>query len=70
MKKQCNIISTATEEKITRFYERDVNSRATTGEKDTLTRNKNKKQKLFLSDTIQNLYQKFKREYSEIKMSN
>ena len=29
-KKQCNIISTATEEKITRLYEPDVNSRATT----------------------------------------
>ena len=34
-KKQCNIISTVKEEKITRFYERDVNSGATTGKKDT-----------------------------------
>ena len=40
------------------------------GEKDKLTRNKKRKSKRrFLNGTNQILYQKFKREYSEIKMS-
>lgn len=39
-KKQKNSISPATEEKIKQFLERDENSRASTGKKDTVTKKK------------------------------
>lgn len=41
-KKQKNSISPATEEKIKQFLERDENSRASTGKKDTVTKKKTK----------------------------
>ena len=41
------------------FYVRDDNSRATSGKKETLTRNRDKKQKRLLSDTMKNLHLKF-----------
>ena len=41
------------------FYVRDDNSRATSGKKETLTRNQDKKQKRLLCDTMKNLHLKF-----------
>ena len=41
------------------FYVRDDNSRATSGKKETLTRNRDKKQKRLLCDTMKNLHLKF-----------
>ena len=49
--------------------ERDDNSRATTGKKETRTRNKKKMQKRFLNEPMQKLHQKFRREYPEVKIS-
>ena len=68
-KKQCNRISKASDEKIKGFLERDDNSRATTGKKETRTRNKKKMQKRFLNEPMQKLHQKFRREYPEVKIS-
>lgn len=42
-----------------RFYEDDSNSRAAAGKKECITRNKNKKQKRYLLDSLKNLHQKF-----------
>lgn len=44
---------------ISAFYDRDDVSRVTTGRKQTITRNKVKKQKRFLVDTLLNLHRKF-----------
>lgn len=65
-KKQKNSISTDTEEKIKQFLERDENSRATTGKKETVTK---KKQKRFLNEPMEILHEKFK-EYPDIQISN
>ncbi len=64
-----NIISVDTTEKIKIFLERDNNSRATTGKRETLTRQKVKKQKRVLNDTLHNLYLKFKMESPLLKLS-
>lgn len=41
------------------FLEQDENSRLAPGKKDTKTMNKDKRQKRFLNDTLQNLHKKF-----------
>ena len=41
------------------FFERDSSSRLTAGKKETITRNKQKKQKRLLNDTLKNLYKEF-----------
>uniref|UniRef100_UPI00358E783C uncharacterized protein n=1 Tax=Myxine glutinosa TaxID=7769 RepID=UPI00358E783C len=46
-------------QKVKKFYLRDDVSRITTGTKQTLTRNKIKKQKRFLVDTLKNLHRRF-----------
>lgn len=48
---------------ILEFYERDDNSRITTGKKQTVTKNKLKKQKRLLLDSMTNLHEKFCAEY-------
>ena len=55
-------ISLLLKDKVQSFFERDDNSRTTTGKKQTKTRYKFKKQIRLLSDTIGNLYQKYKAE--------
>ncbi|MGL5028750.1 MAG: hypothetical protein ACRC6C_01280, partial [Wolbachia pipientis] len=45
--------------KVTQFLEKDENSRMCPGKRDTVTRNKVKKQKHLLSDTMLNLHKKF-----------
>lgn len=45
-----------------RFYERDDISRATAGKKETRTKLKQKLQKRYLLDTLQNIYKKYKSE--------
>ncbi len=47
------------QEKVTAFMTRDENSRLTAGKSQTITRNKIKKQKRFLNDTLRNLHRKF-----------
>ena len=42
------------------FFEKNTSSRLTAGKKETMTRNKLKKQKRLLNDTILNLYNEFK----------
>jgi len=44
------------------FFERDDVSRILPGKQQTVTRQKLKKQKRFLNDTLANLYEKFKAE--------
>lgn len=68
-KKQKNSITTDTEEKIKQFLERDENSRATTGKKETVTQKKMKKQKRFLNEPMAILHEKFKKEYPDIQIS-
>ena len=58
-------ISLLLKDKVQSFFERDDNSRTTTGKKQTKTRYKFKKQIRLLSDTIGNLYQKYKAENRE-----
>ncbi|KAK7131742.1 hypothetical protein R3I93_018339 [Phoxinus phoxinus] len=69
-KKQKNSISPATEEKIKQFLERDENSRASTGKKDTVTKKKTKRQKRFLNEPLEKLHKKFRKEYPDIRISN
>ena len=68
-KKHSNVVSNTTKEKIKEFLERDNNSRATTGKKDIITRQKFKKQKRYLNDSLFRLYQSFKEEYPQVKIS-
>ena len=58
-------ISLRLKDKVQSFFERDDNSRTMTGKKQTKTRYKIKKQIRLLSDTIGNLYQKYKAENLE-----
>lgn len=55
-------------ERIAEFYERDDISRLTTGKKDTITKNKVKKQKRLLNDSMKIIHTKFLAETS-IKVS-
>lgn len=47
---------------IQRFLEKDENSKLCPGKKDTITRRGKKKQKRYLSDTLENLYKKYNSE--------
>lgn len=51
------------------FYERDDNSRITTGKKDTITKNKIKMQKRLLSHTLDVLHRKLLSEHPDIQVS-
>lgn len=64
-----NVVSNTTKEKIKEFLERDNNSQATTGKKGTITRQKFKKQKRYLNDSLFRLYHSFKEEYPQVKIS-
>ena len=50
-------------QEIRKFYMRDDVSGSTTGKKETITKNQEKKQKRFLTDTLENLYRRFMSEY-------
>ena len=56
-------------QKIINFYTPDDNSRMAAGKKETKTKNKEKQQKRFLSDTIKNLHAKFRAENPSCKIS-
>ena len=58
-----------TREAVKNFLEREDNSSILTGKKDTKTENTDKKQKHVLSDYMKNLFQKFRFENPETKMS-
>ena len=47
------------------FFERDDNSRMTTGLKQTITKQKDKRQKRFMLDILRNLYMKYESENNE-----
>lgn len=68
-KRQSNVITDTIETTVTHFLERDDNSRATTGKRDTVTRKQVKMQKRLLSDSLKNLHLKFKEENPTIKIS-
>ena len=44
---------------VEQFFLEDINSRASAGKRETITRNKDKKHKRYLNDTIKNLHKKF-----------
>ena len=54
-----NALDSVTTDRLQSFFERDNNSRLTSGKKQTVTKNKLKKQKCLLLDTAVNLHQKF-----------
>jgi len=54
---------------VVNFFERDDVSRIMAGKKQTVTQKKVKKQKRLLNDTLSNLYEKFRAEYEELKLS-
>jgi len=54
-----NALDTNTKDLIQDFFERDDNSRLTSGKKQTATKNKIKKQKRLLHDTVVNMHEKF-----------
>ena len=56
-------------EKVRTFLELDINSRLLPGKRDTITRNKQKKQKRLLNDSLKNLHKKFQEENRDIKIS-
>ncbi|KAL3857184.1 hypothetical protein ACJMK2_011876 [Sinanodonta woodiana] len=51
---------------VQQFFERDDNSRITTGVRQTVTKLKDKRQKRLLLDTTENLYEKYRREAKEL----
>lgn len=67
--KPYNAVGARLKEKVTLFFERDDVSRITTGKKQTLTRNRNKKQKRLLQDSIKNLHLKFPSEHTDSNLS-
>lgn len=66
---QSNAFTTSDDMAVAQFLERDDNSRATTGKRDTLTRKKQKMQKRLLCDTLQSLHSKFRADYPHIAIS-
>ncbi|CAG9814469.1 unnamed protein product [Phaedon cochleariae] len=56
-------------QKIKDFLEQEDNSRVCPGKKEFVKKNKVKKQKRFLSNTLKNLYHKFLHAYPNLKMS-
>lgn len=63
--KRKDAVDDSTRQIIFEFYERDDNSRITTGKKQTVTRHKLKKQRRLLLDSMTNLHEKFCAEYVE-----
>ena len=57
------------EDRIRKFYERDGISRIVPGIKRTITQNKQKKQKRFLTDDLINIHKKFQNENNDISIS-
>ncbi|XP_064613992.1 uncharacterized protein LOC135477727 [Liolophura sinensis] len=51
------------------FYLEDVNSTPSAGKRETITRNKLKMQKRYLSDSMLNLFEKFKAEHPNVDVS-
>ncbi|KAK0131149.1 hypothetical protein N1851_034155 [Merluccius polli] len=68
-KQQSNVITNTDDLTVAQFLERDDNSRATTGKRDTKTKKQLKMQKRLLSDSLKNLHLKFKAENPNIKIS-
>ena len=66
---KASVYAEAVKKKVKEFFERDDNSRMTTGKKQTLTRWGDKKQKRFLNDTIKVVYDKFCAETPDVKVS-
>ena len=66
---KASVYAEAVKKKVKEFFERDDNSRMTTGKKQTLTRWGDKKQKRFLNDTIKVVYDKFCAEKPDVKVS-
>lgn len=60
---------TDTEIDAQKFYLHDEHRRMCAGKKDTVTRNKIKQQKRYLTDSIQNLHEKFSGRFPEYKIS-
>lgn len=56
-----------TKRHIIEFLEKDENSRLCPGKKDTITRNKDKRQKRYLNDSLLNLHKEFCLEFPHIK---
>lgn len=56
-------------QKIREFLEKDENSRLCAGKKECITRRKEKKKKRLLTDTLLNLFRKFKLSHPHIKLS-
>jgi hypothetical protein len=51
---------------VEQFFAQDINSHASAGRKETIMRNKEKKQKRYLNDTVKNIHKKFCREMGPI----
>ena len=66
---KASVYAEAVKKTVKEFFERDDNSRMTTGKKQTLTRRGDKKQKRFLNDTIKVVYDKFCAEKPDVKVS-
>ncbi|XP_077457188.1 uncharacterized protein LOC144087065 isoform X2 [Stigmatopora argus] len=54
---------------VKKFFLEDINSTPAAGKKDTKTVHKDKRQKRYLNDTLQNLYVKFKAQNPDLKLS-
>ena len=63
------IVDKETQSLLRQFFERDENSRLTTGKKDTVTKNKVHKQKRLLTDTMLNCHDKYCAEYVDNAVS-
>jgi len=59
-------ISTRLRNEVHAFFERDDNSRITTGVKQTITRNKVKRQKRLMLDTLRHLFSKYQSESNQV----
>jgi len=59
-------ISTRLRKEVHAFFERDDNSRITTGVKQTITRNKVKRQKRLMLDTLRHLFSKYQSESNQV----
>lgn len=57
------------ERKVVEFLESDENSRMMPGKRDTITKNKSKKQKRLLNGTLKKLFKKFRTDNPGLKMS-
>lgn len=58
-KRRSDVVDDETKQLIIQFFERDDNSRVTTGRKETVTKQKVKKQRRIMLDTMINLHEKY-----------